>query len=594
MMAKKRILILFGILGLAAAFAVGGWLAGKRIESPADAAARAAAPTPSPILVPVEKRVLSSNIVTRGTARFGLPQPISIAPSALKADTGLIATLPLPNTQFKEGSVMLTASGRPVFVLQGKTPAYRDLVPGISGDDVLQLEQGLERLGFAPGRIDGTYDRQTSAAVAKWYKSTGWEPFGPTRDQLAKVRTLERDWGDARKRKLTAEATVATAVRAIETAHATAEGNNRAAAAELAARMADRRRLMETQKTGTSQTVEAARVIAEHNNKAAAAEVAAQVAARALIALDPRQPKTAREAADAKLELAKSAARKTQLEGEMAVQAAELAAQTAERDVRLAAEQLETTEAAVESTRAAVASARLQGEMAVQSALDALQVAQLDAKLAAASANRLAADLKLAKRKLGVQVPVDEIVFIPAPPVRVHEVTAAVGDPARGSVMSVTDNQLAIDSSLPLDAALLVKPGMPVTIDEQALGVKASGIVKRVANTPGTHGVDGYHIYFEVRVTETSTRLEGFSLRLTIPIKSTGGAVTVVPLSALTLAADGTSRIQVKNNSILEYVVVEPGLSADGYVEVTSLNGTIAPGQLVVVGHKNPDNSILQ
>jgi peptidoglycan hydrolase-like protein with peptidoglycan-binding domain len=373
-MATKRILILFGVLGFAAVFAVGGWLASSRIESPADVAARAAPPIPSPILVPVEKRVLSSNIVTRGTARFGLPQSISIAPSALKTDAGLIATLPLPNTQFEEGAVMLTASGRPLFVLQGETPAYRDLVPGISGDDVLQLEQGLERLGFAPGRIDGTYDWQTSAAVAKWYKSTGWEPFGPTRDQLAKVRTLERDWGDARKRKLAAANAAAAAVRAIETARVTAEGNNRAAAAELAVRMADRRRLMETQKTSTAQTVEAVRAIAEHNNRAAAAEVAAQVAARALIALDPRQPKTAREAADAKLELAKSAVRKTQLEGELAVQSAELAVQNAERDARWAAEQLELAEAAVESARAAVASARLQGEMVAQAALDVLQV----------------------------------------------------------------------------------------------------------------------------------------------------------------------------------------------------------------------------
>ena len=33
--------------------------------------------------------------------------------------------------------------------------------------------------------------------------------------------------------------------------------------------------------------------------------------------------------------------------------------------------------------------------------------------------------------------------------------------------MSVTDNQLAIDSSLPLDAAPLVKRGMPVAIGDQ-------------------------------------------------------------------------------------------------------------------------------
>jgi multidrug efflux pump subunit AcrA (membrane-fusion protein) len=160
--------------------------------------------------------------------------------------------------------------------------------------------------------------------------------------------------------------------------------------------------------------------------------------------------------------------------------------------------------------------------------------------------------------------------------------------------MSVTDNQLVIDSALPLDAAPLVKPGMRVAIDEQALGIKATGVVARVAETPGTHGVDGYHIYFEVRVDKTPTRLEGFSLRLTIPIESTKGVVTVVPLSALSLAADGTSRIRVQNNDALEYIVVKPGLSADGFVEVTPVNGTLASGQLVVVGYKNPDNRDLK
>src|SRR3972149_7941418 len=175
---------------------------------------------------------------------------------------------------------------------------------------------------------------------------------------------------------------------------------------------------------------------------------------------------------------------------------------------------------------------------------------------------RRAGDLDIARRKLGVQVPADEIVFIPALPVRVGEVTALVGHEARGPVMSVTDNQLVIDSALPLDAAPLVKPGLPVAIDEQALGIKATGVVTRVADPPGPHGVDGYHIYFEVRVEKTPTRLEGFSLRLTIPIKSTKGVVTVVPLSALSLAADGASRVQVARGGAPAYIVVKPGLSA--------------------------------
>jgi hypothetical protein len=226
--------------------------------------------------------------------------------------------------------------------------------------------------------------------------------------------------------------------------------------------------------------------------------------------------------------------------------------------------------------------------MAVRAALDALKVAQLDAKLATADrTERSTADMTSARSRLGMQVPADEIVFIPALPVRVKEVMAHVGDPAKGTVLSVTDYQLAVDSSLPLDAAPLVRPGMPVAISEEALGIKAKGVVAKVADTPGTQGVDGFHIYFEVRVTETSVRLEGFSLRLTIPVKSTRGAVTVVPISALSLAADGKSRVQVENSGTLKYVVVEPGLSADGYVEVTPVGGAFAPGQLVVVGYEN-------
>jgi peptidoglycan hydrolase-like protein with peptidoglycan-binding domain len=506
-MAIKRTIVLFGVLGFAAVLAVGGWLASSRIESPADVAARAAPPTPSPILVPVEKRVLSSNIVTRGTARFGLPQSISIVPSALKAKAGLITMLPLRNTQLREGGVMLTASGRPVFVLQGKITAYRDLVPGTSGDDIRQLEEALKRLRFNPGPIDGTYDERTSAAVAQWYNAAGFEPFGPTLDQLARIRALEREWGDAEKNKVAAAAAAAAAPRAVD----------------------------------------AARAKAEQANRAAAAEIKAMIAERALIVLDPRQPETARASAEARLELA----------------------------------------------RAAATASQLAGEVEIQAAVDAQKAAFREAKLAADRADRLAADLNIAKRKLGVQVPVDEIVFIPAPPVRVEEVTAVVGQEARGPVMSVTDNRLVIDSALPLDAAPLVKAGMQVAIDEQALGIKATGVVTRVADTPGTHGVDGYHIYFKVRVDKTPTRLEGFSLRLRIPIESTKGVVTAVPLSALSLAADGTSRIQVGRDGALEYIVVEPGLSADGFVEVTPVEGTLAAGQLVVVGYENPKNRAL-
>ena len=580
-MASRRIKMLAGVLVAVAAVAALAWAVGSRIESPADAAARTAPPAPSPILVPVEKRVLGSSIVTRGTARFGVPEPVSIAPSTLKSAAGLIATLPLRGTHVPEGGALLTASGRPVFVLRGHLPAYRDLVLGIRGDDVRQLEEALTRLGYEPGMVDGYYSQQTAAAVARWYRAKGWEPFGPTKDQLATVRALERDAGDANKAAQVAASAAAAAVPAVEAARAAAEHNARTAAGEIAARTAELRALEAGRDTDLSLAVRNERAKADHANAAAESDLAAAIADEAFITLDPRQPETARMAAKAKLELARATAHKTRLEGMAAVLAAERAAAQV-------GGKIEVAKSAVVSAQSAERAARLEGERVVRAALDAQKLAELDARLTDERAQRLAQDLDLVEQKLGVQVPVDELVFLRTLPVRVEEIKAAIGAPATGPVLTVTDNQLSVDSSLTLEAAPLVKPGLKVAIDEQALGVNATGVVQAVASSPGTRGVDGFHIYFEVRVDPTPVKLDGFSLRLTIPIKSTDGAVTAVPMSALSLAADGSSRVQVQEEGELRYVVVKAGLSADGFVEVKPTSGKLEPGQLVVVGYNDP------
>ena len=125
---------------------------------------------------------------------------------------------------------------------------------------------------------------------------------------------------------------------------------------------------------------------------------------------------------------------------------------------------------------------------------------------------------------------------------------------------------------------------MRVRIDEAALGIQATGVVETVAATPGTRNVDRFHVYLNVRVESTTTPLEGASVRLTIPTESTKGEVLAVPVSALSLTTDGTSRVRTRTANGLEYVTVRPGLSAGGYVEVAPLDATLIAGQLVVVG----------
>ncbi|NNF53967.1 MAG: hypothetical protein HKN03_05930 [Acidimicrobiales bacterium] len=369
---------------------LGGWLLGSQVTSPAEIAARTAAPQPSPILAPVEARVLSSNVVTRGTGRFGASRDLAPAPSMLKGENRVLTGRPELGSEAKEGDILFTISGRPVMLLQGDQPSFRDLGPGMAGTDVAQLEAALERLGHQPGTVDGAYDGQTEQAVRALYQSIGIDPAIATGQQL--------------------------------------------------------------------------------------------------------------------------------------------------RD-------------------------------AFPEATDIIAGSVPGA---------------------GVLVPADEILFLSALPVRVAEIGIALGEPIDGPVLTVTDANVSIDGSLPIEQSSLVTVGMEVLIDEPDLGIEATGVVSSIADAPGTDGLDGFHVYFEVTVEDPPRNLVNASVRLTIPVESTSDAVLVVPITALTLAVDGSSQVQIDRAGTLESVVVRPGLSAQGFVEVEVVDGNLAAGDLVLIGFETP------
>jgi hypothetical protein len=528
-----------------------GYLAGARVRSPADVAARTAPPVPSAILVPVEERVLATKVVTRGTGRFGSPQRISSTTSALKTGPGLVASLPIAGASLADGAVIATASGRPIFLMAGARPMARDLGPGMSGDDVQQLEDALARLGHDPGPIDGAYDDATANAVAELYSANGYAPFTATVDQLTAVRTREAEVSTASIERVVAEDAIAStaAARVAARAAATAATNR----AEVAARNVTRVR----------SEAAAALVVAD-------AEVATRTEARdrAKVGASP-QPATAPELALAERELS------------VAIANRDIARTVGERTV--------------EDAIAAAADAAGDAE-AKRAALDAAtQGASTATKTAAARAvvvERAAQEVTAARARAGVQVPADEIVFVANAPVRVSELLVGIGDPATGKLLTVTDTTVHIDGGLAIEDANLVKAGMTVDIAEPDLGITASGTVSTIAPGPGTNGVDGFHVSFQVDVVQPPPNLVGASVRLTIPVASTGTAVLAVPASALTLAADGTSRIgRDVGSAVPEMVPVTPGLSADGFVSITPIGrgtATLQAGDLVVVGTTGP------
>jgi Putative peptidoglycan binding domain len=531
---KLAAILLVGVL-LAGAV---GWVAGTQISSPAEVASRTAPPVAAPILVPAEEKVLSTDIVTRGTARFGSPQQLSLASSGLKTRPGVAARLPAAGTELKEGDLMFTSSGRPVFLLTGNQPSFRDLGPGIDGEDVRQLEEALVRLGHDPGPVDGVYDAATGNGVANWYRSKGFTPFTASAEQLAAVRALETDGNNSQIDVISARDAVVTEESALDAARA---AHSRAIGISDSALL----------------TVQAETAVANANNKAAATTVNAR---QANLNTLKASGATEAEIAAAEVELAIGQAN------------IEVVRATGDRDVSNA-------NVAVVTARADVASALVdlrRAERALANANATLVVRERQASL-------ISSDLANARLQAGIQVPADEVIFVSSPPVRVSEVVVRQ-DQGASPLITVTNAVVAVDGSLKLEEAFLATAGMKVLIDEPDLGIKATGVVSRVADTPGTNGVDGFHVYFETVVDGAPASLVGASVRLTVPVESTGGSVLAVPVNAVTLAADGSSRIQRNNDGNLEYVIVEPGLSADGFVAVRPVDSSLSAGDLVVIG----------
>jgi len=189
-----------------------------------------------------------------------------------------------------------------------------------------------------------------------------------------------------------------------------------------------------------------------------------------------------------------------------------------------------------------------------------------------------------ARAQGGVQLPADEVIFVPATPLRVTKVGARLGASPGGALLTVTNSVVSVDGSLPVDQAGKVKAGAEVLIDEPALGIEATGKVSPVAGRPGTDGVDGFHVHFEVVVETPPPALVGASVRLTVPIRSSKAAQLTVPVSAVSMGPDGGSRVQRSVDGRTEFVAVQPGLAADGYVAVTATDGGLAAGAMVVVG----------
>lgn len=525
-----------GILAVVAVVAVLsavlGWVAGQQIKSPGQIAAEQEPPEPSLITVPVERRTLSQNVIVRGTIRLTDETPLSV--SSTVGSSVITRLAKEVGDAIDEGDVLIEVAGRPVIALQGQLPAFRNLIPGLDGPDVEQLEQSLSRLGYDPGPVDDRYTSETADAVASLYRDRGYP-------------APESDPG---------------LQGAVDGAEAQVEGARAAlASAQEALREADvpvtdlEKRQLDLIIDRAEADLDLARATATEA-KAEAAKVVADAEA-ALAAIEDGGDEAAIAEATAALDSAEVAQSRTNTDQDLAVTSAELAVAEAEqaRTDRL--------------QPANLAPLRTQVSEAGQALADAQ------------------AELVQARAVVGAWIPTSEVVFLTSTPRQVASLVAEVGDIPGGSVMTISGAETTIDSGVSASDRPLLEEGLEALLEDDDLGLSIPARISFLAENPGGPGLsdDRYAMRLEA-IDDIPDEAIGLNLRISIPITSSGGEVLAVPLAALSAGADGTARVEVEQpGGETELVEVSTGLRAGGFVEVEALAGaSLEAGDRVVVG----------
>ncbi|WDN52917.1 hypothetical protein [Streptomyces clavuligerus] len=457
-LARRRRLAVAVAVG-AAVIAAGGMAASGWVQSPAQAAADTSPPAPSAVTAPVERKVLRSTTVVRGTFSSGravAARPVSVAATATSDPTGTLLVTGVftrPGRPAPAGRALLEYSGRPVFALPGAIPAYRDLSPGDRGKDVDQLQRALRSLGHGTGAdAAGRFGSGTAGALGKLYRAMGYEP--PLAAPGAKAQAEDTGTGTAPSLD-----TAATGPARPPTSTGTGRGGG-----------------------ATS---------------------------------------------DPSLALAPTAA---------------------------------------PAVRDAVAQPML---------------------------------------------PASEVVYVPGLPARVVSVPVRVGDSVDGPVITLARSGMTLVGRLDPAQAGLVTEGLAVTVLSETTGAEQRGTVDSVGKpvTPAPGGKPGAgtgaegsgtgdtapdkdptaltpHVPLTIKPTRPwDDALAGQDVRITITSAATDGPVLAVPLAAVSAGADTRTTVTVLTGRTEQRTVeVKAGVSADGMVAVTPVNGGLRAGDQVVVG----------
>ncbi|MFF3853201.1 peptidoglycan-binding protein [Micromonospora sp. NPDC002575] len=100
--------------------------------------------------------------------------------SVIAGRNTMVTWLPQPGDTITRGQRVYDGDNRPVLLLYGKTPFWRELSLGVTDDpDVQILEENLRSLGYGKNlTVDNKFTAATAAVIRKWQKDHGLEQTG--------------------------------------------------------------------------------------------------------------------------------------------------------------------------------------------------------------------------------------------------------------------------------------------------------------------------------------------------------------------------------------------------------------------------------
>ncbi|UDF13036.1 peptidoglycan-binding protein [Antiquaquibacter oligotrophicus] len=175
--ARRRAIQFAGAGAVVVAAIAFGWVLAAQFTSTAQRESAAQPPPPTPITVEVTRGDLTDSVSVSAEIVREHEDIVTVGGSDGRT---VVTAQPVSNGGTAgAGAVVLEVGGRPVFLLPGAFPFYRDLVAGASGPDVSQLQNGLVAAGH-PLTVDGKLGPETVAAVSALYRDAGYSP--PTGD----------------------------------------------------------------------------------------------------------------------------------------------------------------------------------------------------------------------------------------------------------------------------------------------------------------------------------------------------------------------------------------------------------------------------